>query len=397
MNPMEPVAVDSSSMGNDPYALCTLLTPDRLRSWGQQACRWDAQNCFAGEAIRELASTGVMGATFSVHDGGQGASLRQVLEAIRLVSLHTGVLGRVIVDSNLGPAAMIATHGNSAMRDEVLAATRAGNKPAIAITEPEAGSAASELKTSVNSDANGALSLSGQKRWITGAPESIHYVVFARFKAISGARGIGLVLARKGRKGIGFGARPRMMGMRGLSEGSIHFDRYLLSNDDIILPPGSGFKNGMMIYNSQRLGAAMVACGVAESAFNMAVEYAQTRHQGGRPIGYYQGLSWTLADMAIDVETSLAFLRRVADTSDESGNRFTPDPVETAMAKVKCAEMAIRVTNAALQVFGAKGYDTKQPLERLSRDARMFTIAGGTTEILRNLIGRAIVDASYGQ
>lgn len=390
MSAMEFPAV--KSMGEHPYALCNLMSADRLRSWGQQAHHWDAENSFAGEAIRELASTGIMGATFSVDDGGRGATLRQVLEATRLASLHTGVLGRVIVDSNLGPTAMIAMHGNAAMRGEVLSAAHKGNKAAIAITEAEAGSSASDLTTNVSRDATGTLSLCGKKKWITGAPESTHYVVFARFEALSGTRGIGLVLARKGRQGIGFEVPPRMMGMRGLPEGSISFDHYLLAENDIIIHPGAGFKNGMKIYNSQRLGAAMVACSVAESALNMAILYARTRHQGHRPIGDYQGLRWILVDMAMEVDTSLTYLREVADAADRSGNRFTPDPVKTAIAKIKCAEMAVRVTNAALQVFGARGYDTKHSVERLCRDARMFTIAGGTTEILRNLIGKAIVD-----
>ncbi len=378
-------------LGDDPGALSALMSQESLMSWATQAPQWDRENSFARNAIRELASTGVMGATFSVQDGGQGASLRQVLEAVRLASLYTGVLGRVIVDSNLGPAAMIATYGNGAMRHEVLAATRNGNKPAIAITEPDAGSAASDLTTSVLRDSTGKLSLTGQKKWITGAPESSHYVVFARFDATPGSRGIGLVLARKQQLGIEFGVAPRMMGMRGLPEGSISFDNYSLSEDDIILPPGDGFKRGMEIYNSQRLGAAMVACSVAESALNMAVEYARSRRQFDRPIGDNQGLRWMLADMAIDVETALAYLRRVADDADRSGNRFSPNPVEVAMAKIKSAEMAIRVTNGALQVFGARGYDTEQPVERLCRDARMFTIAGGTAEMLRNLVGKAVL------
>lgn len=383
--------VDDSSCDLNPFALSRLLNPDQLVSWANQAEEWDRNNTFAGDAIVELASTGLLGATFAREDGGRNASLRQILEAIRSVSHHAGVLGRVVVDSNLGPVGMVATYGSAKTRAEVAKAALRGDKPAIAITEPNAGSAASDLTTNVSRDNIGRLILNGQKCWITGAPESSIYVVFARFGEVKGAQGIGLVIARKGRPGISFGPVPRMMGMRGLPEGSVFFNDYILEDEDVLLEPGEGFKRGLEIYNSQRLGAAMVACGIAERAITLAVDYAKQRTQFGRLIGDNQGMRWMLCDMVIDVELALNYLRRVADDADQLGNKFTPDATTTAIAKIRCAEMAVRVTNAAIQVFGAKGYDTAEPLERLYRDARMFTIAGGTTEMLRNLVGKAVI------
>lgn len=371
-----------------PSALVDRLPPDRFPGWEAAAVQSDLENSYPAAQVAELAATGVLAATFDPADGGRGATLREVLEAVRVVAHHNASLARVVVDANLGPAAMVAVHGSAAQRCELVAAAQAGHKPAIAITEAEAGSAATEITTRVDDDGDG-LRLTGEKCWITGAPISTHYVTFARFGDEPGARGIGVVLARAPRAGISFGPVPRMMGMRGLPEGTVRFDGYRLDPADVLIPPGDGFKLGMRLYNSQRLGAAMVAAAIAEAALGEAVAYTSRRRQFGRPIADNQGVRWLLADMAIEVEHTLTFLRAVADAA---GASLEPDAVRVAMGKVRAAEMAVAVTERALQLFGARGYDTASPVERLYRDARMFTIAGGTTEMLRNLVGRSVVE-----
>ena len=371
-----------------PNALADLVPRDRFARWREAAVESDLHNSYPAAEVAELAASGVLAATFQPEDGGRGATLRQVLEAVRVVAHHNASLARVVVDANLGPAATVAVHGSPAQRREIVEAAAAGSKPAIAITEPEAGSAATDLTTRVDEAPDG-LRLTGEKCWITGAPISTHYVTFARFGDRPGAAGIGVVLARRDRPGIAFGPVPRMMGMRGLPEGTVRFDRYRLDASDVLIPPGDGFKLGMRLYNSQRLGAAMVAAALAEAALAEATAYVRGRHQFGRPVADNQGVRWMLADMAIDVEHTLSFLRDVADAA---GDSLEPDPVRVAMGKVRAAEMAVTVTTRAVQLLGARGYDTASPVERLYRDARMFTIAGGTTEMLRNLVGRSVVE-----
>jgi 3-sulfinopropanoyl-CoA desulfinase len=381
------LAGERQPITHDPLRLVRLISSEQLRSWATEAPVWDRENSYPARAIQELAGTGVMGATFSVEDGGRGATLRQVLEVIRVVAHHSGILARVVVDSNLGPTAVVITHGRHAQRKEVSASIHAGNKPAIAITEPMAGSAATELTTSVI-ERDGTLMLNGEKCWITGAPVSKHYVVFARLAPTPSYTGIGILLVRKDRRGISFGRVPQMMGMRGLPEGSIYFHDYPVDSEDILIPAGDGFRIGMSLYNSQRLGAAMVATGLAEAALQHAITYTNQRHQFGRPIAANQGIRWMLADMAIQVDHALTYLRAVAD---ETSSGLVPDRFKTAMGKINAAEMAVRVTNAAIQLFGARGYDGDGPVERLCRDARMFTIGGGTTEMLRELVGKNLV------
>lgn len=374
----------------DDYELVGLLDPSLLRKWEAQSAEWDSQNVYPRAAVEQLASLGVMGATFPVADEGRGATLRHVVEAIFAIAHHSGILARIVVDSNLGPTAMVIEHASDHVRREVLAEILRGGKPAIAISEPTAGSDVSSLRTRLEKK-NGKLLLTGEKVWITGAPISQHYVVFARMTDAPDHSAIGAVLVRKDRHGVRFGEAPVMMGMRGLPEGTVVFDGYELEPEDVLIPPGGGFKTAMALYNSQRLGAATVAVGLAHAAFERSVAHAKERRQFGRPIAENQGLRWLFADMAIDLEITMSYIRRVADLA---GCSFTPDPLRVAVAKVRAAEMAITVTNAAIQIFGAAGYAATGPVERLFRDARMFTIGGGTTEMLRDLVGKRILGGS---
>jgi len=142
----------------------------------------------------------------------------------------------------------------------------------------------------------------------------------------------------------------------------------------------------MRAYNSQRLGAATVALGLAQGAYELALAYAQERRQFGRPIGDFQGIRWKLADMAIKIDAARLLIHRAACTS-EAG---FPEPLVSAKAKTSAAEMAQDVTSQALQIHGAAGYGRALPLERMMRDARMFAIGGGTVEMMRNLIADRI-------
>jgi alkylation response protein AidB-like acyl-CoA dehydrogenase len=174
------------------------------------------------------------------------------------------------------------------------------------------------------------------------------------------------------------------MGMRGIPEGEIVFDRCRVPGENLLLGAG-GFKRLMSAYNGQRLGAATVALGLAQGALDAAVAHAGRREQFGRPVGHFQGLRWMIADMALQVEAARQLIYRAAANAGHG----LPDVVEAAMAKTIASETAIRVTNDALQVFGASGYSRDLPLERMVRDARMFTIGGGTVQMMRNVIAGA--------
>ena len=179
------------------------------------------------------------------------------------------------------------------------------------------------------------------------------------------------------------------MGIRGVPEGRVEFDQVVVPEAMMLVPPGGGergFARLMNAYNAQRVGAATVALGLAQGAFELALAYALERQQFGRPIGEFQGIQWMLADMSIQLEAARALVYRAAT----SGGAF-PDMQAAAQAKVMASDVAIKVSFDALQIHGAVGYGRDRPLERISRDARMFTISGGTGQVLRTQIASRLL------
>jgi 3-sulfinopropanoyl-CoA desulfinase len=240
--------------------------------------------------------------------------------------------------------------------------------------------------------------LNGKKHWITGAGASRLHLVFARvFDEHGEELGIGGFLAvRDVTKGLRIGNREPTMGLRGIPEAEVIMEDMEVGADALVMPPRGlrkGFADLMDAYNSQRVGAGTMALGIAEGAYEHALAYVQSREQFGRPIYEFQGLQWMLADMAIQIDCAQLMLYRAAANA---GAGF-PDATEAAKAKVVAADMAIKVSNDALQLFGAAGYSRRLPLERMVRDARMFSIGGGTAQILRTVVASRILDKKLPQ
>ena len=349
----------------------------------ERAARWDEREEYPWDNVKRLVEAGLMGMTVPAAYGGPGRDLLDVILAIEQVARVCGVTGRILVDSNLGAVGALVHFGSEAQKQKYLPRVLQGDKPAIAITEAGAGSAAADLETRAERDGD-AWRLTGSKRWITGAGVSQTYVVLCRFDGIPGSAGIGALIVDAGTPGLTVARRERAMGMRGIPEGEVVFDRCRIPAENLLLPAG-GFKQLMAAYNGQRLGAATVALGLSQGALEAAVQHAGVREQFGRPIGHFQGLRWMIADMALQVESARQLIYR-ATANAGSG---LPDMIEAAMAKTLASETAVRVTNDALQVFGASGYSRDLPLERMVRDARMFTIGGGTVQMMRNLVAGA--------
>lgn len=350
-----------------------------------RAARWDEREEYPWDNVKELAARGLMGMTIPPEYGGRGLGALEAVLAIEAVARACGVTGRILVDSNFGPVGVLVHYGTEAQKRRYLPLVLKGDKPAIAITEPNAGSAASDLETTAVADGETWV-LDGVKHWITGAGVSQTYVVFCRFDGIPGAAGIGAVVVEADAPGLSVRRRERAMGMRGIPEGEVVLRDCRVPRENLIIGAG-GFARLMAAYNGQRVGASAVALGLAQGALEAAVGYAQTRKQFGRPIGTFQGLRWMLADMAIEVEAARQLIYRTAANAGSG----LPDMNAAAAAKVVASEMSVRVTNQALQVFGARGYARDCPVERMVRDARMFTIAGGTVQMLRNLVANRLL------
>jgi alkylation response protein AidB-like acyl-CoA dehydrogenase len=361
-----------------------------------RAAEVDRSEQYPWDNVTALKDAGFLGMTIPKDLGGRGLGFLEAALVIDELAQACGVTGRIAVETNMGAISAILAYGSAAQRKLAAGMVLDGDKPAICITEPGAGSAASEMTTRADRRGGGYV-LNGRKHWITGGGVSRLHLVFARvFDEKGEEQGIGGFIAVLGRtKGLAVGKREPAMGLRGIPETEILFQDMEVPADMAVIPPG-GFRRGfaelMDAYNSQRIGAASVALGIAEGAFRRALAYSREREQFGRPICEFQGLQWMLADMSIQLEAARLLIHRAAARA----NPF-PDPTEAAQAKVFAADMAIRVTNDALQVFGARGYSRNEPMERMARDARMFTIGGGTAQVLRTLIASRLLQRKLPQ
>ncbi|MDP2625573.1 MAG: acyl-CoA dehydrogenase family protein [Candidatus Rokubacteria bacterium] len=351
-----------------------------------RAARWDEDEAYPWDNVKDLVRAGFMGITIPRAHGGPGGSVLDVLLVVEEIARVCGVTARIVVEGSLGVVGALTAYGTEAQKRRYFPWVLEGEKPAIAITEPEAGSAATDLVTRADESPEG-YTLTGEKRWITGAGTSRLYLVYCRLGHAPGAAGIGGVLVERDTAGFRIGERDRTMGLRGIPEGRLHFDRCRVPRESVLVGPPDGFKKLMRAYNSQRLGAATVALGIAQGAYELALAFAQERRQFGRPIADFQGIRWKLADMAIKLDAARLLIHRAACTDVEG----FPEPLQSAKAKTFAAEMAQEVTSQALQIHGAAGYGRALPLERMARDARMFAIGGGTVEMMRNLIADRIL------
>ncbi|HEX3953235.1 MAG TPA: 3-sulfinopropanoyl-CoA desulfinase [Stellaceae bacterium] len=355
-----------------------------------RAAEIDRSEEYPWDNVALLKEAGFFGMTIPEAYGGRGASYLDAVLVVEEMAKCCGITGRIVVEANMGAIGAIMKYGSESQKRLAAELVLAGDKPAICITEPGAGSAASEMTTRADRQGNGFV-INGRKHWITGAGVSRLHLVFARvFDETGKEEGIGgFIAVREVTRGLTIGRREPAMGLRGIPEAEIVFEDMNVTADALVLPPRGlrkGFADLMNAYNGQRIGAATVALGLAEGAYELALGYSQERQQFGRPICEFQGVQWMLADMATGIAASQALIYKAA-----AGAGDFPDATEAAQAKIFTSEMAIKVTNDALQVFGAAGYSRNRPLERMVRDARMFTIGGGTAQILRTVVASRLL------
>jgi alkylation response protein AidB-like acyl-CoA dehydrogenase len=383
--------MDQSPITRDLFELpCTARELQvRVRDLAQRviaprAAEVDRAEAYPWDNVAALREAGLVGYTIPREFGGAGGSFLDAVVIVEEMARVCGVTGRIAVETNMGAISAVMEYGSEAQKRLAARLVLEGDKPAICITEPEAGSAATEMTTRAERR-NGYWLLNGRKHWITGGGVSKLHLIFARTP-----HGISGFLAVRGEApGLVIGKREPTMGLRGIPETEIRFEN-LEVPDEMVLQTQDGRLHGfadlMNAYNSQRVGAATVALGLAQGAFEGATAFTKQRHQFGRPIAEFQGLQWMLADMAIQLNAARLGVYRAAASADPF-----PDPLLAAQAKVFASDMAIKVTNDALQMFGARGYSRDFPMERMARDARMFTIGGGTAQVLRNFVASRIL------
>jgi alkylation response protein AidB-like acyl-CoA dehydrogenase len=340
---------------------------------------------FPFENIRGLAKLGILGMAVPENYGGSAFGVFEtalVLEEIAKGCYVTAmaVLGEVGVQTRI-----IATFAPEAIKRRLLPAICTGDCIlAICMTEPQAGTDVASYAT--NTEVRGAtLHVKGVKTLVSRAEEAQAFVVFTRVNGRPGRDGIGCVLVESGAPGLVLAGKYHTMGGEYLQE--VRFEDCELPTENLLLGEG-GFKQLISAFNTQRCLNPSISLGLAEGAFDEALRYARERVAFGRPIGEFQGMRWKLATMYHDIEAGRGLLYRACASADPF-----PDALLAATAKVFCNEMSIRVTSDALQVFGGYGFTDEYLVSRLYRGARYGSLGGGTSETLRDLIGKRLMDA----
>lgn len=369
---------------DDQQALQALVREGSQHELKPLARRWDESHDFPWDSIRQLARVGVMGLTIPEEYGGLGGSWMEATLAIEEISracyqTAMAVLGEFGVQSQA-----IVHYGSPDQKQRFLPGVAAGTTVlAICMTEPEAGSDAGNIQTRAVED-GASYRIQGQKVLISRADVADVFLTYVRFGDLPGSRGVGAVLIERGTPGLAVDAGDQTLGGERLF--SVFFDACRVPAENVLVKE-DGFKKMMSAFNGQRCLNAAITLGQAQGAFDEALTYARQRHQFGRPIAQFQGIQWMLADMAIELDAARLLVYRAASNA----GRGLPNQVEAAMAKTFANEMAIRVTNQALQLFGGHGYLKSMPVERYLRGARFGALGGGTPQIQRNIIGRHLV------
>lgn len=335
---------------------------------------------------------GYLGVNLPTQYGGGGLSHLDavlVLEEVAKVSISVAF---PIFESCFGPTLAIAHFGSDQMKETVIPKVCSGDMVvAVSMSEPEAGSALTDLKTSGRVEGDEII-LNGTKRWCSGAGHSEAYVVYCRLNESPGAKGIGAVLVHKGTPGFTFGKRDHHMGFRGVYSADMHFDDVRVPVTDILAPAG-GFSKLMDAFDLERCGNTTMSLAVGQSAFDFVLAYVKERKQFGKSLIEFQAVQLQIAEMKMQIDAARLLLYRAVVNAAS----HLPSVAESSIAKCFANEMARNVTGKAMQLMGGYGYSKDFPLEQKMRDAWGWGIAGGSIDIQKVNITAALVGKRFNQ
>lgn len=358
-----------------------------------KAARWDREHEYPHENVESLRRAGLLGMTIPKRFGGPERPLIDAVLAIEQIAKYCGVTARIVVETNMGALGCVMAYGSEAQqRETARRILEDGDKPAIGMTEPGAGTDLAALRTTAT-ERGGCYVVNGTKHWITGGGISRTNLIFARIIGRDGVdQGIGGILVDKATSGFSVGRVEDAMGLRGIPEAELIFDNCEVPAANLVMRDAKdGFKKLMNGYNAQRIGASSVALGIAQGAHDLAVDYMRRREAFGRKLKDFQGLDWMMAEGEIRLDAARLLIYRAACNARALANNvMLPRMREASIAKAFTAHEAFQVVSDALQMFGAAGYSRDLPLERMLRDVRMFQIGGGTSQAQLNMIARGI-------
>jgi len=342
--------------------------------------------------LRRYAELGYLGINLPAELGGHGMGHLDAALVLEELAQVSPAVAFPVFESCFGPILAIAHFAPQALGRELVPAVVAGEKIiAVSMSEPDAGSALTDLKTRAT-PSGGGFRLDGQKRWCSGAGHADGYLVYCRISDAPGAKGIGALYVEKGTRGFMFGKREELMGFRGIPSADMHFDGVQVAAEHVVVGAG-GFKQLMEAFDLERCGNATMSLAIAQAALDDVLGYVQQRRQFGKPIVEFQAVQLRLAEMAMQVDAArLLIWRALAHAS-----AGLPSVRESSIAKCFANEMVRNVTGAALQLMGAYGYSKEFPVEQRLRDGWGWGIAGGTIDIQKTNIAAALAGRRFDQ
>ncbi len=342
--------------------------------------------------VKRYAEMGFLGVNIPAEYGGLGLGNLEALLIVEEFAKISSAVAFPVFESCVGPVKAIEHFESRALKAKVIPAVCKGDMVvAIAMSEPDAGSALTDLRTKAVVR-GGKVVVNGMKRWCSGGGHADGYLVYVRMSDDPGARGIGAVFVEKGANGLSFGSQESLMGFRGVPSSDIYFEDVEVPLENIVVPAG-GFGKLMEAFDLERCGNATMALGQASGALEDVVAYVQERRQFGKPIVDFQAVQLRLAEMQMRVEAARLLIHRVACNSQLG----LPSILDSSVAKCFANEIAREVTGSAVQLMGAYGYSKEFGMERRMRDAWGWGIAGGAIDIQKVNIASAMVGRRFDQ
>ena len=343
---------------------------------------------FPKDIAKLFSNNGLMGITLPEKDGGQGGNLMDAVLAIEQVALICPRSADVIQAGSFGPIRTFAEYATDYQKEKYLKKLLNGEMViGLGMTEPNAGSAVTDLTTKAVQDGKG-FRVSGSKVFTSNSPDADIFLIYVRYH--EGIDGIGSVIMDTSMPGFSKGKSSKYT--NGEEWCAVYFDNVYIPEENVLLGPG-GFKKQTSGFNAERIGNSARSLALGEFAFNVAKEYALTREQFGKKICEFQGIQWKFSDMKIQIEAGRLLLYRAAINAD----RGFPSSKETSIAKAFCNKAGFEISNEAMQVMGGTGYSQESLVEYCFRKSRGWQIAGGSTEMMKNRIAEDIFERRFSQ
>lgn len=348
---------------------------------------WDETQEFPVHIFKELGKLGMMGVLVPHEYGGAGLSYFEYNAIVQEISKVCGSIGLSVAAHNSLCTNHILTFGNEEQKQKYLPKlATAEHIGAWGLTEPNTGSDAGNMKTIAVREGSNWI-LNGTKSWITHGKTGDVAVVICRTGEPRTSGNSTAFIIERGTAGFMAGKKENKLGMRASETAEMIFDNCTISDSQRLGEVGDGFRQALKILDGGRISIAALSVGIAKGAYEAALQYSKERHQFDQPICNFQGISFKLADMATEIMASELLILQSCDLK-ERGEKLTKNG---AMAKYYSSEVAVRVANDAVQIFGGYGYTKDFPVEKYYRDAKLCTIGEGTSEIQKLVIAREVL------